>query len=102
MEIKKDKFKLKRGKYSRIINLHCRICKEKILVYQKDGPGNLRRAYFDRIFEPKKLTNLQNKNLKEIPSLKCKGCKEVIGTPYIYKKENRKAFKIYQDALIKL
>lgn len=83
------------------MDLFCRVCGKKILVYQKDGPGNLRRLYFDRIFYPKNLTNLETKPLKTIPTLSCPKCKEDIGTPYIYKKENRKAFKIYQDMLVK-
>lgn len=72
------------------------------MIYQKDDyPGRLRRLYFDRIFYPHNLTNLEKKSLHEIPTLKCPKCKEDLGTPYIYKKENRKAFKCYQDALIK-
>ncbi|MBS3116305.1 hypothetical protein J4421_01790 [Candidatus Woesearchaeota archaeon] len=100
-EFKKDEYKSARGTYSRLLNLFCRVCGEKILVYQKDGPGNLRRLYFDRIFSPKKWTNLESKPLNAVQILSCPKCKEDIGTPYIYKKENRKAFQIYQDALIK-
>ena len=91
-ELKKDTYKAARGKYSRIIDLHCRICGNKIATYQKDGPGNLRRLYLDRIIEPKKLP--KNK-------ITCSRCEEDIGTIYVYKKENRKAFKLYQDALVK-
>jgi len=50
---------------------------------------------------PIKLTNLHSKPLNKIPVLKCTKCKEDLGTPYIYKKENRKSFRLYQDALIK-
>lgn len=72
------------------------------MIYQKDDyPGRLRRLYFDRIFFPKKLINLESKPLNAVPTLSCPKCKEDIGTPYIYKKENRKAFKVYQDALVK-
>ncbi len=99
-EFKKDKYQSTRG-ISRLFNLFCRICGEQILTYQKDGPGNLRRLYFDRIFFPKKLTNLETMPLNEIQILRCPKCKEDLATPYIYKKENRKAFKVYQDALIK-
>ena len=56
-EFKKDKYKTARGTHSRLLNLFCRVCGEKILVYQKDGPGNLRRLYFDRILFPKNLTS---------------------------------------------
>ncbi len=72
-----------------------------VITYQKDGPGNLRRLYLDRIFSPENLTDLQKLNLKDIPVLKCNKCNEVLGTPYIYIKENRKAFRLYQDAITK-
>jgi len=101
MKFKKDKYKSARGSYSRILSLSCRKCGEKILIYQKDGPGNLRRVYFDRIFSPEKLTNLQSKPLKEIPILRCPKCKEHLGTSYIYEKETRKAFRVYQDSFTK-
>ncbi|MBI2665402.1 hypothetical protein HYX12_02150 [Candidatus Woesearchaeota archaeon] len=100
-KFKKDKYKNTRGGYSRLLNIFCRVCNQKILTYQKDGPGNLRRLYFDRIFLPKKLINLESKSLSTVSILECPKCKEAIGTPYIYKKENRKAFKVYQDAIIK-
>ena len=100
-KFKKDKYKSARGKYSRLLNIFCRVCGQKILTYQKDSPGNLRRLYFDRIFHPKKLKNLEFKPLNAISILGGPKCKEDIGTPYLYKKENRKAFKVYQDAIIK-
>jgi len=72
------------------------------MIYQKDDyPGRLRRLYLDRIFYPPHLANLERKNLKQIKTLNCPKCKESLGTPYIYKKENRKAFKVYQDTLTK-
>ncbi|MEK6890171.1 MAG: hypothetical protein AABX35_03210 [Nanoarchaeota archaeon] len=101
MKFKKDKYRKSRGNYSRLLNLYCRVCHKNIMSYQKDGAGNLRRVYLDRIFLPKILTNLQNKPLNKIRRLICSNCKEELGTPYIYKKENRKAYKIYQDSLIK-
>jgi ribosomal protein S27E len=100
-EFLRDKYKTARGTHSRLLNLHCRKCKNKLAIYQKDGPGELRRLYLDRIFYPKNLTNLETKPLSKIATLKCSKCNEDIGTPYIYKKEKRKAFKVYQDAIIK-
>ena len=88
MKIKKDKYKSARGGYSRLLNIKCRRCNTHLLTYQKDGPGNLRRMYLDRIYEPKELTNLQKLPLKNIKILNCKNCKEILGTPYTYKKEN--------------
>ena len=101
MKIKNDKYKSARGGHSRILNIICRKCETHILTYQKDGPGNLRRMYLDRISEPHELTNLQRNPLKEIRLLNCKSCKEILGTPCIYKKENRKAFRVYVDAVKK-
>lgn len=100
-ELKRDKYKLARGKYSRLLILSCRVCGREILTYQKDGPGNLRRLYLDRIFFPINLVNLQSKSINSIKKLTCPKCREDLGTPYIYKKENRKAFKLYQDSLTK-
>ncbi len=98
---KRDKYKASRGGYSRLLNVCCRRCESIVLVYQKDGPGNLRRLYLDRIFSPESLCGLQSLDMKDVPVLKCKKCSEILGTPYIYSKEKRKAFRLYQDAVIK-
>ena len=100
-EFKKDKYKSVRGKYSRLLNLYCRVCGNFFAIYQKDGPGILRRLLLDRILYPKNLVNLENKPLTKIKILQCSKCKEDIATPYMYKKENRKAFKVYQDAIVR-
>jgi|TARA_B100001971_G_C17973113_1_gene423436 hypothetical protein len=100
-EFKKDKYKSARGTHSRLLNLYCRVCENFFAVYQKDGPGNLRRLYMDRIVSPKNLTGLENKSLDEIKTLRCSKCHEDIATPYIYRKENRKSFKVYQDMIVK-
>lgn len=99
--LKNDEYRKSRGGYSRLIKLNCRKCNWLIAIYQKDGPGNIRRLYLDRIYWPKNRVNLQMKKLTEIPNLTCQSCKELIGIPFIYKKENRKAFRIFQDALTK-
>ena len=101
-QFKNDQYRKARGNKTKLVRLFCRVCKNEIMIYQKDDyPGRLRRLYFDRIFFPKNLTNLENKSLKSVKILRCPKCKEDLGTPYIYKKENRKAFKCYHDALIK-
>lgn len=101
-KFKNDKYRRVRGKSTKLVNLFCRVCRKHIMVYQKDDyPGRLRRLYFDRIFYPKNLTNLDTKSLRSVRKLRCPQCKEELGIPYIYKKEDRKAFKVYQDALIK-
>lgn len=101
-KFKNDKYRAARGNRTRLVDLFCRVCDEWIMIYQKDDyPGRLRRLYFDRIFFPEGLTNLESRPLDAVPALTCPNCKESLATPYIYKKEDRKAFKVYQDALIK-
>lgn len=99
--VKRDKYKQARGGYSRLLNVCCRKCEKAVLTYQKDGTGNLRRLYLDRIFSPKELTGLENSSIQNIKPLKCTHCGEILGTPYIYTKEKRKAFRLYQDSVIK-
>lgn len=92
LKIKRDKYRKFRGGTSKFLNIYCANCKEFLLLYQKDGPGPLKRLYLDRIFEPEEFTKWQDiANIKEVPNLICSNCKTVIGTPYIYEKENRKA-----------
>jgi hypothetical protein len=57
-----------------------------MLIYQKDGPGSLLRCYLDRIHFPKELNGKENLN--------CAGCNRTIGTPMIYKPEQRPAFRM--------
>jgi len=57
--------------------------------------------YLDRIFSPPNLVGLEHSDIKDIKVLTCKKCGEILGTPYIYAKEKRKAFRIYQDAIEK-
>lgn len=98
---KRDKYKSARGGHSRLLNLHCRKCDTVFAEYQKDGPGNLRRLYMDRIMAPQNIVGLQNKNIKDISPIKCPKCGFIVGVPYIYKKEKRKAFRVFQDAIVK-
>lgn len=101
MKIKRDKYKNARGGYSRLVNLHCRKCDDIIAIYQKDGPGNLRRAYMDRILAPDYLVGLEQNNINNIKNLECLKCNFVVGIPFIYQKENRNAFRIFQDSIVK-
>lgn len=47
--IKIDKHFKKRGSYARIIKVKCAKCGKVLFNYQKDGPGWLKRCYFNRI-----------------------------------------------------
>jgi len=89
---KSDKYRKKRGGYSRLLQISCQKCGSTVCLYQKDGPGNLRRMYVDRIFENK--IPLSGKNLV------CpKG--DLIGIKMIYKKEKRPAFRLFIDSIKK-
>lgn len=89
---KSDRFKKNRGGYSRWLLLSCEKCKNPISFYQKDGPGILKRLYFDRIVIAKGLAGKY---------LICKKCKTVLGIKIMYKKENRPAYRLFVGAVEK-
>ncbi|TRZ53632.1 MAG: hypothetical protein D4S01_00995 [Dehalococcoidia bacterium] len=90
--LKKDKYKKVRGGYSRLLQISCQKCASPICTYQKDGSGNLRRMYIDRISNPK--ISITKKNLT------CpKG--HLLGVKIIYEKEKRPAFRLFVDAVVK-
>ena len=101
MKLKSDKYRKARGGYSRFLNVLCEHCGAKILVYQKDGPGPLKRLYLDRIFAPENLLNFQKTPVIKIPNLVCIKCKTVLAIPYIYQKEQRTAFRLFVGAVTK-
>ena len=101
MEFKQDKYKKVRGGYSRFLDIKCEKCGNYIATYQKDGPAPLKRMYIDRIFSPQNLVNLQKAAIKKIPNLICQKCKQIIGITYIYKKEDRPAFRLFEGSVIK-
>ncbi len=90
--LKNDKYKKVRGGHSRLLEIKCQKCESKLCLYQKDGPGNLRRMYADRILEPK--ISLSKKDLT------C-SCGHLVGVKIIYEKENRPAFRLFVDSVIK-
>ncbi len=93
LAFKSDRFKKNRGGYSRWLSLSCEKCKTRLLIYQKDGPGILKRLYHDRIIFPTDL------NRKE--KLECKKCKAVLGIPIIYEKEDRPAYRLFVGTIAK-
>ncbi len=90
-KFKSDKFKKARGGYSRWLEVSCEKCKEPLLIYQKDGPGILKRLYIDRIVKPIFVSK----------SLVCKKCKALLGTMMVYEKEKRKAYRLFVGAVEK-
>ena len=90
ISFKSDKFKKHREGQSRWLLLHCEKCANPIALYQKDGPGMLKRLYMDRIIAPK---GLSNKNFI------CKNCNTLLGIQYVYEKENRLAYRLFAGAI---
>lgn len=70
-----------------------------VMTYQKDGPGELLRCYLDRIHLPIILQKRQFEYQKgsKNASLECHNCKTVVGTPIIYKPENRPAYHMVEE-----
>ena len=92
MQLIKDKFRKTRGGYARLLDLSCEKCKNHLLIYQKDGPGPLKRIYIDRILKPKQLWKGNKK-------LVCGKCKAWLGIGSIYRNEDRKCFILFQSVI---
>jgi hypothetical protein len=95
-----DRYKKVRGGYSRLLDIGCATCGAHICNYQKDGPGTLKRMYLDRI-SGLNFEGLHSQQLREIPQLICKVCKHHLGTPMIYEKEDRLAYRLFVGAVSK-
>lgn len=87
-----DRFRRNRGGYSRLLTITCEKCGSNVCKYQKDGPGNLRRMYIDRISDSAVSTSGEN--------FICPN-KHLLGIRTIYKKENRPAFRLFVDSVAK-
>jgi hypothetical protein len=92
--MKKDKYLRARGGNAKMINVSCMKCECLLFVYQKDGPGWLKRCYLNRIIFPEKYGKIQEevKDIKEMKNLVC-DCGEIIGSPMVHK-DNRLAFHL--------
>jgi len=95
MKYKNDEYKQVRGGYSRGYQIFCRKCNKPICAYQKDGPGNLRRLYLDR------MSQLGVSATKK--ELVC-SVGHVLGIKIVHAEhgESRPAFRLFVDAIIKL
>ena len=75
-----------------------------VLVYQKDGDGQLKRCYFNRIFSPMVFSQLQHdatlRTPEQAPALTCPSCGETIGMP-IRHHDGRFAFRLRQGYFTK-
>jgi hypothetical protein len=73
------------------------------VLYQKDGPGSLKRLYLDRIFAPSPFSGWQQlDSLKDVPNLTCPQCGALIGSPMIYRAENRLAIRLIAGTFSKV
>ncbi len=99
----KDRFSKARGGPSKFLYIACENCDEPTMVYQKDGPGRLLRCYADRIVWPPELVDQQREvdatTIKEAGALACGSCESILGTPMIYKQEDRAAYRIVPGAI---
>jgi hypothetical protein len=94
-----DRFRKRRGGTHKLYIINCGQCESEIMIYQKDGQGNLHRLYIDRILQsvdPRITGDFQNK--KDVPRLECpsEDCENIIGHPMLYSKdgENRLAYRL--------
>ncbi|MFA6295393.1 MAG: hypothetical protein WC666_03140 [Candidatus Paceibacterota bacterium] len=90
--LKNDKYRRVRGGYSRLLHICCQKCGGQICLYQKDGPGNLRRMYIDRMNETK--VSISRKDLS------C-GNGHLLGVRIVYDKEKRPAYRLFVDSVTK-
>ena len=101
IRLKNDKYRKARGGYSRFLEIHCEKCNAAIAIYQKDGPGLLKRMYIERIASPEYFSKLRHIPIQKVPKLACPRCKQLIGIPYIYAKEKRPTFRLFEGSVTK-
>ncbi len=92
-DLKNDQYRKSRPGQIRFYNLYCTSCGHHVCLYQKDGRGSLIRLYNDRVVAP---DDVMQPNPRE---LRCKHCSTLLGTAYIYEKEQRPAFSILPGAI---
>ncbi|MBT9143033.1 MAG: hypothetical protein DDT32_01874 [Syntrophomonadaceae bacterium] len=102
-KIRRDRFMSARGGTSAFYNIYCVHCRKWLLLYQKDGKGNLFRLYLDRIHAPENLALIcfSSGKTTKFPGLVCSHCGVSIGVPMIYKREARPAFRLVPGAIVK-
>lgn len=92
MKLKVDTYRRTRGANSRLLDISCRKCGKHIGFCQKDGPGNLRQMYIDRIIRP--TVPVSRKGLS------CPN-HHLLGVKITYEKERRPAYRLFVDAVSK-
>ena len=101
LPFKRDHYMKERGEPA-WIRIHCLRCHSLLLLYQKDGPGPLKRCYLDRIALPKQWAELCNHPFDphSCPELSCSFCRRLIGLPFVYEKENRPSFHLLEETFM--
>jgi hypothetical protein len=89
LKIKKDRFLRERGGAAKILDISCAKCNKLIFVYQKDGPGWLKRCYLNRIMGSELKISDLDLNTK---NLIC-SCGQIIGSLTKHK-DGRLAFSM--------
>lgn len=97
--LKNDQYRKARGGKAFVVSVICTQCENEVLVYQKDGDGQLKRCYLNRILSPESLEGLQHntaiQHQKDLPDLCCPTCDVVLGSP-IRHHDGRLAFRLRQ------
>ena len=99
IKFKKDHYRRVRGGSTQLFDIICSKCGNRVILYQKDGPGQLLRCYINRIFAPEELAQLQyNTSLDTnlMPNLVCE-CGNHIGSPMMHK-DGRLAFRLVRGS----
>jgi hypothetical protein len=106
LSVIRDRYTEARGE-PKIVEINCGRCEERIMEYQKDGPGRLLRCYLDRIRTPQLLDEKKFTidTVRHATDLKCSHCFQVFGKPFIYQRrfpnpEMRPAYKIVNPVQI--
>ena len=101
-KFKKDKYTSNRGGKSVLLDISCQHCGNHVCFYQKDGPGQLKRMYCDRIISPANLVEeIKEKDFKDLKPLHCAKCDRLLAVPMIYEKEKRNALRLFVGAIKK-
>lgn len=96
-KFKNDKYRRARGGKAEFLQIHCAKCGSLLLIYQKDGSGQLHRCYLNRIVYPPRYERLQYdpavRSTRDLQALWCEECKTLIGLPMLHH-EGRLAFRL--------
>ena len=84
---------------SRNLDLFCSHCDSHIVLYRKEGSGNLVRLYLDHILQPESLAKLKSIGKKsDLPPLVCPQCGILVGVPMVRGADNRPAYRLIKGS----